>query len=550
MRVATYMALCLAITTLAVGAGNVSVPWDEFKDLYRQRIEKEIREEYPPVQPESQVHSIEEARYTLNVTGRYARGTVLLSGGIISGPPTPIPLFGDNLVITTMDHVTGGTILSLKDEMGSFFLPDKEASAFEVAVSFLAHSGAEDDARILTLDVPRALRNSLDLTLPSKSRLLRAPGITGSDGLRHFAATPSLSIRYLREYEQGLSAATVIEIDALSRISVQQQRVFISTSFLPMRALPQSLALRAPKGAKYLSSSLRASRVKQLDGDRYELRCATNQKTPFTVEFVLEAQQDDGAITFLLPTIEGNSGQQGRFIVEEPDDGQVTVTGNELVSQIPANKLGAALSRIVGKNTFFMNIPVKEPISLILTRFQTVASPPTVLDAQRFFSSFEENGNVLSVLMLDVPPEIGSRLKLEAVPDSEIWSLTVNGAKRQVFAGDQNTWLIPLDSGKTSHVELAILQSGSKLGLQGRLETRLPRTHLASRQVDVGIALPARVELMSVEGLVSPASGEGWKLPTDFLGKQYFFSRAFYSGEGMKLAISYKEPVNQKGVSR
>ncbi|MBE7558582.1 hypothetical protein HS125_06430 [bacterium] len=103
--------------------------------------------------------------------------------------------------------------------------------------------------------------------------------------------------------------------------------------------------------------------------------------------------------------------------------------------------------------------------------------------------------------------------------------------------------MIPLDADELSHVELALLAQGDRLGLHGRLETILPETGLAARRLCVGIALPERVQLLSLEGPVSPAPGATWKLPPDFIGKPYLFSRAFHKGEGMKLAVSYKEPV-------
>jgi hypothetical protein len=52
------------------------------------------------------------------------------------------------------------------------------------------------------------------------------------------------------------------------------------------------------------------------------------------------------------------------------------------------------------------------------------------------------------------------------------------------------------------------------------------------------------VELLSLDGTVSPARGESWKRPAEFIGKPYYFSRSFYKGEGMSLALAYKEPVN------
>jgi hypothetical protein len=139
------------------------------------------------------------------------------------------------------------------------------------------------------------------------------------------------------------------------------------------------------------------------------------------------------------------------------------------------------------------------------------------------------------------------------LPETEIWHLKVNGKRTKIYEARENSpeetgndkWIIPLVRGETSHVELAFIRKGRKPGLHGRLETVLPETGLPSRRVHVGIALPERLQLLSLEGPVSPAGGESWQKPAEFIGKPYYFSRSFYKGEGLKMAISYKEPVQQ-----
>jgi hypothetical protein len=546
MRVVVVLIASLVASTAVLGDEGGFIPWGEFKSLYRDSVEREILkrviEEAPP-RKVPQVYSIDEARYKMDVGSENAQGEVLLSGRVVSGEPLAIPLLGKEAVLTGMERVTGGTILLGKDDDRISFLPDGESREFQLTASFLVRSKEDNRSRIISFGIPHALRNSLELKLPPDSRLMEAPGIADVDGIYHFSASPSLSVKYLDK--QGLAAATVVEIDALSRISVQKNRILIATSFLPIRSMPVSLILQLPEGAKYVSSSLKASWIKMLDHDRYELNVPPSEKAHFSIEFAMEGLTDDGEVSCSLPSIEGNTGQQGRFVIEEPDDGQVTVTAEGLVSNIPVERLGPIFAQDLEKSHSYMRVSVNEIINLTIRRFQHVSTPTTVLDCQYLFSSFEENGNILSVLVMDVPPEVGSRMRLKSVPDGEIWSLTVNGAKRRVYAGEQDTWIIPLESGQVSHVELAFLRKGPKLGLQGRIEAIVPESGLPSQDVRVGVALPARVELLSIEGPVSAAQGEDWKLPTEFVGKPHFFSRSFYKGEGMRLAISYKEPVNQ-----
>jgi hypothetical protein len=147
---------------------------------------------------------------------------------------------------------------------------------------------------------------------------------------------------------------------------------------------------------------------------------------------------------------------------------------------------------------------------------------------------------------MDVPATAGARLALHAIPGVEIWSLKVNGKSRQVYSDNAETWIIPLAGSESSRVELALLGKSEKLGLHGRLETTIPETGIPAKHLHVGIALPARVQLLSVEGPVSPAPSSKLRVPSEFIGTPYFFSRAFYKGEGMTLAVSYKEPVREQ----
>jgi hypothetical protein len=125
--------------------------------------------------------------------------------------------------------------------------------------------------------------------------------------------------------------------------------------------------------------------------------------------------------------------------------------------------------------------------------------------------------------------------------------LKVNGKKMAVYTSGANDpfWIIPLAKGKTSKIELAMLRKSKKLGLRGRLEAVLPKMELPSRKALIAIGLPPRVELLSFEGDIAPDTDCQTKHPEDFIGTPYYFSKSFYKGEGISVAVSYKEPVKQ-----
>jgi len=535
----------LAVTQELPAGEEVPVPWTEFKRLYRESIEREVMQKQarPPEKKEPMAYTIEEAEYSLEVGEETVRGEALVTGRIIGGDPAPIPLFGGNIVVAGIKQVAGGSLLSGCDNRGSLlFLPDGRKEEFQVLLSFLVQPREDSTSRFISFAVPAALRNSLRLELPADTELLEQPGIADGEGVYHFSARESLEVRFVDK--KGVAAAGLVDIDTFSRVRLQGKRSMITTAFAPAQPLPDSFIVQVQADAQYISSSLKSSWIGRQPDGSYEISIPAEESCAFSMQFAVD-ETVEGGFAFMLPGIGDNSGREGNFVVEEPDDSQVAMAGKGMVEGIPVARLSAALAGAAGSSRSYAHIAPGEEIRLSVTRFKAVSTAPIVLESQYFFASFEENGNVLSVLSLDVPPEIGPRLQLKSVPDSEIWSLTVNGKKRKVYTNDDNTWIIPLEDGEVSRVQLALLYKGEKLGLHGRLATALPETGLPSRNVRVGIALPERVQLLSLEGPVSPAPGESWETPDEFVGKPHFFSRSFYKGQGMELAVSYKEPVDR-----
>ena len=538
---AVLLPILLLMTAHTWAGEGAAPPWEEFKALYTEHVARQVRDD-ACVESEPAVYSLDETEYTLFPGADSVEGEVVVRGRRISGEVKPIPLFGPGLVLAEIGEVDGGALVAAPNSGGIMLLPAEDAGAMQVRARFLARPAQGDGGLTVAIPGPRAAVNTLTLTLPANARLVEAPGIQDERGVWHFAADDALTVRYVERQVGAVPAAP--ELDTLTRIVVQDKRVLLGTFLLPVRTPPESLDLRVPRGCHYVATSLRPNQIERVDDGLFQLHPARDEQAPFAFEVALDLPENGAPLSFELPAVEGNTGSQGRFVLIEPDDGQVSATASGLVDRIPAARLDEALAGFVPDCRYFASLPSDESITLDVRRFQTQSAALTVLGTQSLYVSIDDTGRSLSVLTLDLPSEVGPRLVLKPVVGGEIWSLTVNDTARSVFTDEDGHWIIPLDSGQTSHVALSVLHKGPPLGLQGKLEVSVPETGLPSQELRVGLGLPARIEVQSVEGPVSTAKEPDWLLPPDFVGKRYFFSQAFYKGEGLTLAVSYKEPVN------
>ncbi len=173
-----------------------------------------------------------------------------------------------------------------------------------------------------------------------------------------------------------------------------------------------------------------------------------------------------------------------------------------------------------------------------------VDTPGAVLHSVTFFTSFTEDGTVLSAMHLVLPPDDRSQLELDPIEGAEVWSLTVNDKPRSLYLSAAEKWVIPLDSKVDSKIVLAYLTRNQKLGLEGRLNFSIPETGLTARSVNLVIGLPERMHMLAMDSDLQPANGHGWPKFKSFNGRPHFFSRPFYRGRSFPASIIYQEPVN------
>lgn len=538
--------IILALGVAAQADEGILPPWEEFKVLYRKSIEQELLQDAAQPLNDELLFSIDTAHYDLTVSGGRILGKAALSGKILSGEPEPIPLFGNELALLDIQEISGGALFYSTEEQHLQFLPEGGSGEFRMSFTFLPQQQEENGEQSICLAVPPAIRNVLRLHLPEDKHLVYAPGMADENGVYHFPALSQLCVRYV-DADAALSPPlSIIEVDSITHLRVGKNRVMLKTQFQPVRTIPGVLTLHAPVGAQFIASTPGVVKVKNAAEDQYEIVLPTDVQTPFSLDFIVDGWNDEEETSLVLPFIENNIGMEGRFVVEEAEEGQVIVEAEGLVTGIPVEKLGDAFAATLPKNLFYMKAPPQTLLRLSYEPFTAMETPVTVLASQEFYTSFAESGAALSVLRLEVPPEVGRHLRIASIEGADIWSVTVNEVARTVYTDNLKRWVVPLDGSVPSRVEMAFLRQGTKLSLHGDLTTVIPETGLPSRELLVGIALPTRVDLLSLEGPVSPVSEKALQLPEEFQGKQHFFSHAFYKGEQIILSIAYKEPVNQK----
>jgi hypothetical protein len=518
-------------------AESVTLPWSEFSDVYREHIERQsgwIEDE-----PEVQRSVLSSADYLVKVVDSEAENAdvdIAISGRVVSGEATVIPLFNNEVAVARFNQTEGGTLLVDGETIG--FLPSG-GEPFTVRLSVRVSIQEDARSKFIAMALPSCVQNTVSLNLPAELTPLRgiAPTI---DKPLHLAAGESLQLRFSGVAAQRADSPP--EVDLLTQISKPGKRLLVTSHFVVPQGGSAPFNL-APAPGPVIDTNLRSSWVERPDSDSLRITLPETASGPFYLQFAVTSA-DAASVPVQLPTIAGNTGIQGGWVIEQPDDAELAVVGNNIVRDRPTRRLPQKLLAAVG-NPASMSVSDGSPFNVQVRPFAAVESPEIVLDSVHFFTAFEENGRALSVLRCTVPANAGQRLMIRRIKEASIWYYKVNDRKRKVFSLNDEHWMLPLDRGKPSTIELAVLQTGEKFGLHGKVEAVLPETGLPARDLFVAVGLPERVDLIAIEGPLSAAEGDGWKLPEKFAGRPYFFSRSFYTGESMSAAISYKEPVEQ-----
>lgn len=510
---------------------RVNLPWPEFKTLYRENLRRELS----PSKKIKPLYSIDQADYQLSIDADGAKGYLQLSGTLLQGEPSPIRLFAADLIIAKVLATKGGVLLS---DTNGYRLHLNQTGEFRLECEILLSKQQDSRSALIEFAIPAAVQNRLQIQLAEGLSVLSAPGQEIAAGQYHFAPQQRLSIRYVQD---SLSQAPVI--DSFTRLYWQEGKYRAQVYLAPRRDIQQPVQLNFPQ-ARWLSGSIPSSQIKALQAGQWQLQLPPGWQQALHLEFEL----DDELSELYLPQIVDNLGQEGQFYIVNPESAQLNFEGAGLKRGLDPATLPSGLKEAANSVRTYARLPVEQPLQLTLNHFNTLQEPAIILDTVQHYTSIADNGSVLSVLRLEVPPLPEQRLKIAAISGAEIWSLTVNGQARTVYTQNQQNWVIPLGA-ETAIIELAYWRKTEPLQLQGRLELALPELGIAAQKYQWTIGLPERVELVALEGDLTPASGQKWPKVSQFSGKPYYFTQPFYRGESGSIAIHYREPIELKGKS-
>jgi hypothetical protein len=250
-----------------------------------------------------------------------------------------------------------------------------------------------------------------------------------------------------------------------------------------------------------------------------------------------------------LPEIAANGGRENEFTIRRGIDTQLRIDAGVVDADIHPSRLPPRIAAQANTGeTYYRLHDEQTALPLTIEPLVTVPSPERVLEAVYFTTRFTENGDQLSTLRVTLPAGAGDRLSMDAIPNAEIWSVTVNNVERRLYTDGADRWTVPLDPATPSTVAIAFLQQATRLGLEGRLNLTLPATGLTARAVHVAINLTDRVDLVAFDSDLDPSSSKAWPQRKNLHTKTYFFSRPFYRGQPIDASIYYKEPVNTEGT--
>jgi len=519
-----------ALDTVAQAASDarVSLPWRDFKQLYEVKLRQELSaDQSEAITP---IYSIHSAEYRLRLDAKGARGSLSLSGELIQGQPQPLALFAPDLIIAQVNTTEGGTLLS---DASGYRLHLDGPGLFQLECDILLPLQQDARSPLVEFNIPPAVRNRLELELADGFSLLAAPGQELQLGQYHFAPQKELRIRFAQD---SLAQAPVI--DSFTRLELLDGQYRAKLFLAPRREVQQQLRISFPQ-ARWLSASVQSSWIERgAAKDELLLKLPPGWQEAISLEFELDATLTE----LRLPRIADNLGQEGLFQLGAPESTHITLQADGLKRGLSPQNLSAALRESARIDGAYSQLASDQVLHLALEHFKTIAEPAVILDAVYQYTSVADNGTLLSVLRLQVPPLPQQRLRLAAVTGAEVWSLTVNGTARSLYAQANNDWIIPLTAQDTL-VELAYWRKTPPLALQGRLEVPTPALGLAARAYHLAIGLPERVELVALEGDLQPGNGAKWPKVSTFSGKPYYFSQPFYRGDAPFVALHYREPL-------
>jgi hypothetical protein len=223
----------------------------------------------------------------------------------------------------------------------------------------------------------------------------------------------------------------------------------------------------------------------------------------FRIELIYERIMLDGAAETTVPWVEVVDAdvEHGRLAIEALSALEVQASLVEQLSSLEINELPRQL---VLKTTnpillAYRYVRTEKPFALELriTRHEEIDVQVAAIDSANYQTLFTTDGLAVTRVQFDVRNSRRQFLRLSLPPDSEIWSVFVNGnAQKPAFASDTETdtkdVLIKMINSATAFpVELVYATRGAAMHNFGRIKSSLPRPDMIVTHTNWDVYVPA-----------------------------------------------------------
>ncbi len=158
MKRISYLLLCFS-SWPAYASNSLTLPWDEFKALYTEKLQQEYAHANDP-EPIENTYSLSSASYDMTITEDQAVVTLRLKGEFIDGISTRIPLLSSDIVITEIEAIQGAELIST--EQGYQLWLD-QPQTFELSLRFLSLIKKNKHGHFIEFKTPHAIQNNLTI---------------------------------------------------------------------------------------------------------------------------------------------------------------------------------------------------------------------------------------------------------------------------------------------------------------------------------------------------------------------------------------------------
>ncbi len=326
-----------------------------------------------------------------------------------------------------------------------------------------------------------------------------------SHTVKYHSATAQLAVNPVTpERRQGKFNAQIDTLISIGEVTLKGQ---VSIENDVKSGVLRELRLLLPADVNILGvsgPSIRNHTI-TIEGDQQlvDIEFTREMDGQFRIELNYERIMLDGAAETTVPRVQVADAdvEHGRIAIEALSALEVQASLVEQLSSLEINELPRQL---VLKTTnpillAYRYVQTEKPFALQLriTRHEEIEVQVAAIDAANYQTLFTTDGLAVTRVQFDVRNSRRQFLRLSLPPDSEIWSVFVNGnAQKPAFASDteaatKDVLIKMINSSTAFPVELVYATRGDAMHNFGRIKSSLPRPDMIVTHSNWDVYVPA-----------------------------------------------------------